>query len=153
MHSCIYVLFSTDFPVADYDDKPDYKSCTPWGSTQIFYHGTPYFQIATTEYTSEGDFIYAHKKSKAFSAPIFTNSCQSSVHNFIQSHEKCWIHGKFSFTLREVGFHYIELHETHKCSKIAVDIYCNLDFFIDKKKSFRSHYGPGVDSASNRNEY
>jgi hypothetical protein len=22
-----------------------------------------------------------------------------------------------------------------------------------KKKSFRSHYGPGVDSASNRNEY
>ena len=26
------------------------------------------------------------------------------------------------------------------------------EFFIDKK-SFRSHYGPGVDSASNRNEY
>jgi len=25
-------------------------------------------------------------------------------------------------------------------------------FFIDVK-SFRSHYGPGVDSASNRNEY
>jgi len=25
-------------------------------------------------------------------------------------------------------------------------------FFIDTK-SFRSHYGPGVDSASNRNEY
>ena len=25
-------------------------------------------------------------------------------------------------------------------------------FFIDKK-SFRSHYGPGVDSTSNRNEY
>jgi len=28
----------------------------------------------------------------------------------------------------------------------------SLDFFIDVK-SFRSHYGPGVDSASNRNEY
>jgi len=27
-----------------------------------------------------------------------------------------------------------------------------LEFFIDIK-SFRSHYGPGVDSASNRNEY
>jgi len=26
------------------------------------------------------------------------------------------------------------------------------EFFIDIK-SFRSHYGPGVDSASNRNEY
>ena len=28
----------------------------------------------------------------------------------------------------------------------------SLGFFIDIK-SFRSHYGPGVDSASNRNEY
>jgi hypothetical protein len=27
-----------------------------------------------------------------------------------------------------------------------------IGFFIDIK-SFRSHYGPGVDSASNRNEY
>ena len=27
-----------------------------------------------------------------------------------------------------------------------------MEFFIDVK-SFRSHYGPGVDSASNRNEY
>ena len=30
--------------------------------------------------------------------------------------------------------------------------FCHLGFFIDIK-SFRSHYGPGVDSASNRNEY
>ena len=28
----------------------------------------------------------------------------------------------------------------------------SLEFFIDIK-SFRSHYGPGVDSASNGNEY
>jgi len=28
----------------------------------------------------------------------------------------------------------------------------SLEFFIDIK-TFRSHYGPGVDSASNRNEY
>jgi len=28
----------------------------------------------------------------------------------------------------------------------------SLEFFIDIK-SFRSHYGPGVDSVSNRNEY
>jgi len=28
----------------------------------------------------------------------------------------------------------------------------SLEFFIDIK-SFRSHYGPGYDSASNRNEY
>jgi len=28
----------------------------------------------------------------------------------------------------------------------------HLEFFIDIK-SFRSHYGPGVDSPSNRNEY
>jgi len=28
----------------------------------------------------------------------------------------------------------------------------SMEFFIDIK-SFRSHYGPGVDSASNRNDY
>ena len=28
----------------------------------------------------------------------------------------------------------------------------SLEFFIDIK-SFQSHYGPGVDSASNKNEY
>ena len=28
----------------------------------------------------------------------------------------------------------------------------SVDFFVDIK-SFRLHYGPGVDSASNRNEY
>ena len=28
----------------------------------------------------------------------------------------------------------------------------SLEFFIDIK-SYRSHYGPGVDSTSNRNEY
>jgi len=30
--------------------------------------------------------------------------------------------------------------------------WCQWIFFIDMK-SFRSHYGPGVESASNRNEY
>jgi len=30
--------------------------------------------------------------------------------------------------------------------------WCHWNFFIGIK-SFRSHYGPGVDSASNRNEY
>ena len=45
---------------------------------------------------------------------------------------------------------------THKNYGIAIliyiCIYISLEFFIDIK-SFRSHYGPGVDSASNRNEY
>jgi len=37
--------------------------------------------------------------------------------------------------------------------KVAVSIAAGVrGFFIDIK-SFRSHYGPGVDSASNRNEY
>ena len=30
--------------------------------------------------------------------------------------------------------------------------WCHLEFFIHIK-SFRTHYGPGVDSASNRNEH
>ena len=36
--------------------------------------------------------------------------------------------------------------------KVAGSIPAVTGFFIDIK-SFRSHYGPGVDSASNRNEY
>jgi len=37
--------------------------------------------------------------------------------------------------------------------KVAASISAGvIGFFIDIK-SFRSHYGPGVDSASNRNEY
>ena len=37
--------------------------------------------------------------------------------------------------------------------KVALSIPASVcGFFIDTK-SFRSHYGPGVDSASNRNEY
>ena len=36
--------------------------------------------------------------------------------------------------------------------KVAGSIPTSVGFFIDIKY-FRSHYGPGVDSASNRNEY
>ena len=36
--------------------------------------------------------------------------------------------------------------------KVAGSIPAFSGFFIDIK-SFRSHYGPGVDSASNRNEF
>ena len=42
------------------------------------------------------------------------------------------------------------LHETNR--KVAGSIPASVGFFIDIK-SFRSHYGPGVDPASNRNEY
>ena len=42
------------------------------------------------------------------------------------------------------------------CYKIGRSLFrsqlVSLEFLIDIK-SFRSHYGPGVDSASNRNEY
>ena len=38
--------------------------------------------------------------------------------------------------------------------KVAGSIPASVNgFFIDNIKSFRSHYGPGVDSASNSNEY
>ena len=37
--------------------------------------------------------------------------------------------------------------------KVAVSIPAGVSGFFIDKKSFRSHYGPGVDSASNRNEY
>ena len=37
--------------------------------------------------------------------------------------------------------------------KVAVSIPADVTGFFIDIKSFRSHYGPGVDSASNRNEY
>jgi len=37
--------------------------------------------------------------------------------------------------------------------KVAGSIPAGVNGFFIDKKSFRSHYGPGVDSASNRNEY
>jgi len=40
-----------------------------------------------------------------------------------------------------------------KNSKVAVSIPVGVIGFFIYIKSFRSHYGPGVDSASNRNEY
>ena len=37
--------------------------------------------------------------------------------------------------------------------KVAGSIPLSVNLFFFDIKSFRSHYGPGVDSASNRNEY
>ena len=37
--------------------------------------------------------------------------------------------------------------------KVAGSIPASVNGFFIDIKSFRSHYGPGVDSASNRNEY
>ena len=37
--------------------------------------------------------------------------------------------------------------------KVAGSIPSSVSGFFFEIKSFRSHYGPGVDSASNRNEY
>jgi len=37
--------------------------------------------------------------------------------------------------------------------KVAGSIPAGVSGFFSDIKSFRSHYGPGVDSASNRNEY
>ena len=37
--------------------------------------------------------------------------------------------------------------------KVAASIPAGVSGFITDIKSLRSHYGPGVDSASNRNEY
>ena len=57
--------------------------------------------------------------------------------------------------------HYVAARCCHHCSfQYPVSHYSDmvrfqmvsLEFFIDIK-SFRSHHGPGVDSASNRNEY
>ena len=47
-------------------------------------------------------------------------------------------------------------HRLRRCAtngKVAVSIPANASGYFIDIKSFQSHYGPGVDSASNRNEY
>jgi len=39
------------------------------------------------------------------------------------------------------------------CRKVAGSIPAGVSGFFIDTKSFRSHYGPEIDSASNRNEY
>ena len=52
----------------------------------------------------------------------------------------------------------LELYQDAKCAVLQIgrslvqSQQVSLEFFIDIK-SFRSHYGPRVDAASNRNEY
>ena len=42
---------------------------------------------------------------------------------------------------------------TSQLGKVAGSIPAGVSGFLIDMKFFRSHYGPGVDSASNRNEY
>ena len=46
---------------------------------------------------------------------------------------------------------YLESLDTNR--KVAGSIPASVSGFFSDIKFFRSHYGPGVDSASNRNEY
>ena len=49
-------------------------------------------------------------------------------------------------------FAYVINYMNNMGTAVAQWLRCCATFFIDIK-SFRSHYGPGVDSAFNRNEY
>jgi hypothetical protein len=46
---------------------------------------------------------------------------------------------------------YLESLDTNR--KVAGSIPASVSGFFSDIKFFRSHYGPGIDSASNRNEY
>ena len=60
---------------------------------------------------------------------------------------------KYSKTVRDRG----RVAQWLRCCatdrKVAGSIPAGVSGFLNDVKSFRSHYGPGVDSASNRNEY
>ena len=66
----------------------------------------------------------------------------------------------FSFNSNLTALHFINKRQVFTCMGTVLQMgrslvrfqMVSLEFFIDIK-SFRSHYGPGVDSASNRNEY
>jgi hypothetical protein len=62
---------------------------------------------------------------------------------------------KFEKLVNLVGFiavaHWLRCFATHR--KVAGSFPAGVNGFFINIKSFRSHYGPGVNSASNRNEY
>ena len=60
-----------------------------------------------------------------------------------------YIHYEFSCPLLAIGWTAVAQWLRSYAGSIPAGV---SGFFIDIK-SFRSHYGPGVDSASNRNEY
>ena len=64
---------------------------------------------------------------------------------------------KFIFGLQLYMFQTVSLSFIRSFSlynrKVAGSISVGVNGFFIDIKSFRSHYGPGVDSASNRNEY
>ena len=59
----------------------------------------------------------------------------------------CW----YSFVLGTVVAQWLRCCSTNR--KVTGSIPAGVSGFFIDLKSFRSHYGPGVDSASNRNEY
>ena len=56
-----------------------------------------------------------------------------------------------TFVVRTVVAHWLRYHATNR--KVACSIPAGVTGFFVDIKSFRLHYGPGVNSASNRNEY
>jgi len=67
--------------------------------------------------------------------------------------------GVFAVTSNRVLLQYVgtAVAQWLRCSatnrKVAGSMLASVTGFFIEMKSFRSHYGPGVDSASNRNEY
>ena len=86
-----------------------------------------------------------------------------NIPHYLVSHPARWKVSSKSYTVG--GVSYLTWHSAIggtaaaqwlRCcatnQKVAGSIPASVGFFIDVK-SFRSHYGPRVDSASNRNEY
>ena len=89
---------------------------------------------------------------------IAPNICASSVWNLL-----CYPSGTYYFEMAPRCFEnlYTHIHgvvaQWLRCCatnlKVAGSIPAGVSGIFIDIKSFRSHYGPGVDSASNRNEY
>jgi len=108
-------------------------------------------EILSTDFrknTKISDFM----KSRPVGAEFIADSRRGEVtklivafRNFVYTPKKCFL------PLRAAVAQWLRCCATNR--KVAGSIPAGVtEFFIDIK-SFRSHYGPGVDSASNRNEY
>jgi len=113
MLRCIYVLFSTDFLVANYDDKPDSVRQYTDFSTVLLTFKLP-LQSTRVKVIS----FTPIRKSKAFYAPISTNSCQSPAHNFTQIGRKVLNTWQIFIYVKVSG---LSLHRTARNPQLLVN--------------------------------
>ena len=81
----------------------------------------------------------------------YPGPCKPLIPSLIQIHLVIWDNTQYKMVWETAVAQWLRCCSTNR--KVAGSIPASVSGFFIDIKSFRSHYGPGVESASNRNEY